>query len=274
MLAVRPPSLCPGISVAPAPVRLGMPQLGPKGLSEAWLLRELGDRHWRGLSSHLGRRPSDLKDQDGHRVYAAFRSIRMEGLALGRAGEDGLFEVTTSLARLSRTQVLSTHSLFVDHHPVGSVTMVTAFVRREAPGQNARVSRALVEGLETLPHVEAPDALVRPVPEMSGGPGPRAGEVAFTPCPDEDFNGAGFLYFPSYVAFANRASSSVFGRSFGSGALQGRRVAYFGNVDEGIPIIVRVEIPVLVSELLLHRSTIVETGTERLLAIVEALVVT
>lgn len=272
MLAVRPPSPAAIVAIASAPIRLGMPHMGPKGLSEAWLLRELGDRHWQGLAGHLGRRPSDLTDRDGHRVYAAFRSVRMEGLDLSRAREDGCFDVATSLARLSRTQVLSTHALFVDRHAVGTVTMVTAFIRREVAGQNARVARTPVEGLDMLPDVEAPDASVQPPSGAPVRPADCAGEVTFTPCPDEDFNGAGFLYFPAYVAFANRASCAILGRPFRDGALRGRRVTYFGNVDDGVPIIVRVCVPVPVSGGTEHRCAIIEAGTDRPLALVEALV--
>lgn len=272
MFAVRPPFSAAGVTIASDPVRLGMPQLGPRGLSEAWLLGELGDRHWQGLAAHLGRRTSDLTDADGHRVYAAFRAIHMRNLDLARAREDGIFQVTTTLARASRTQVLSSHVLSLDGQDAGTVVMVSAFIRREVAGRNARVCRACIAGLDELPHAILPDGVLQPAPPRAGPREAMAGEVTFTPCPEEDFNGAGFLYFPAYVAFANRAGLEVLGRSAPGATLRERRVAFFGNVDEGARIVVAVHAPRPASGGQAHRFCISEAGTARPLALVEALI--
>jgi len=55
----------------------------------------------------------------------------------------------------------------------------------------------------------------------------------FEPCPSQDFNGAGFLYFSSFVAFVDRAEW-IFARDAATQATTRRRDIFFsGNLDPG-----------------------------------------
>src|SRR4026208_1904067 len=79
---------------------VGMPQLGPYGLSENWLLRHFGDIHWRLISESLGTRSADLFDEDGNRLYASF--IRVTWTAtrpLSAFCESDDFRSVTSILR-------------------------------------------------------------------------------------------------------------------------------------------------------------------------------
>jgi probable biosynthetic protein (TIGR04099 family) len=55
----------------------------------------------------------------------------------------------------------------------------------------------------------------------------------FDPCPNQDFNGAGFLYFSSFVAFVDRAEW-IFARDKAARATTRQRDIFFaGNLDPG-----------------------------------------
>ncbi|MDB5644134.1 MAG: hypothetical protein JWN07_3451 [Hyphomicrobiales bacterium] len=270
MLVVRPPLHATAVPIATDRIRLGMPHLGPRGLSEGWLLRELGDRHWQALATQLGRKASCMTDRSGNRVYAAFRSIVMEELDFTAAQEDGTLEVATSLARLSKTQVVSDHTLTLDGQSAGQIRMVSTFIRRETEGQNARVARTPVEGLDALPLLRTIDEGLIAKASALLPPERYVGTVAFAPCPQEDFNGAGFLYFPAYVAFANRACWRVLGARDTQGPLRQRKVAYFGNIDEGAGIIAKVEAPVVKNGGVRTRCLLVDSTTQRPLALVDS----
>ena len=208
-------------------VHLGMPHLVPGGLSETWLLRHLGDVHWQMLARQLGCAPSRITDRTGARVYAAFRHVTLEGLRLDAAQEDGRLETRSHLWRLSRTQVLSRHALALDGLPAGSATLVSAFVRREA-ASNHRICRVEVPGLADLPGWDG----ARPAP-LDPPEAPEGARLTFTPCPSEDFNGAGFLYFSSYVGLAERALFSHAPTTARACTTRLRRIAYHGNIDPG-----------------------------------------
>ena len=49
-------------------ITIGMPQMNSLGLSENWLLKEAGDRHWQQLAGSLGQHPAQLRDVQGRRV--------------------------------------------------------------------------------------------------------------------------------------------------------------------------------------------------------------
>lgn len=227
-IPTRPPAVRP---VRVTEFALGMPHLVPNGLSETWLLKQLGHIHWLMLAEILERKPSQVTDTQGRRVYAAFRQLDISGAEFHRAREDGFLEIVSTLSRSSRTQVLSQHDVFLDRHAAGSIQLVSAFIRRDQEGSNRKVNRIDVEGLEALPWSQ--DFQMKPVGADYGDSHDLAGRFTFKPCPHEDFNGAGFLYFSSYIALMERALwqwRPAYRTGF---ALSKRSVSYFGNIDIG-----------------------------------------
>ncbi|MFG1374023.1 Pnap_2097 family protein [Xanthobacter oligotrophicus] len=208
---------------------LGMPHLTPAGLSETWLLKHLGDVHWQQIAKQIGRPAARIEDRDGRRVYAAFRQVRIEAARFAEAREGDCLVIRSTLWRASRTQLASRHELNVDGRAMGTVSLLSAFIRRDG-SSNHRVCRVEVPGLAALSLGAGP----RPEPvEAPFAPGEAHGRFAFTPCPSEDFNGAGFLYFASYLAIAERAAFALNPRRAGVFATQARTIAYHGNMDPG-----------------------------------------
>src|SRR5258708_8561702 len=62
----------PGVSDG---IVLGMPHLCLGGISETWLLRECGHRHWFLLAQAAGRAVPDFRHDQGDPGYAAFIAV-------------------------------------------------------------------------------------------------------------------------------------------------------------------------------------------------------
>jgi probable biosynthetic protein (TIGR04099 family) len=132
-----------------------------------------------------------------------------------KAEENSILRVSSSLVRVSRTQIQSRHRLAIDGFAIGNVTMVSAFVRRTHADRNHAVARVTVDGLSSEARALAPSSLARLAAEYRAGRvGTHMGfdlghekemdSVAFDPCPGLDFNGAGFLYFANFIAMIDR----------------------------------------------------------------------
>ncbi|MBP0582833.1 hypothetical protein J8I29_26135 [Labrys sp. LIt4] len=222
------------------PVLLGMPHLALNGLSETWLLKELGHRHWLMLAQMAGRSVPDFRDAAGAPVYAAFRSVEVCEAAFERARENDVLHIRSALSRISRTQTLSRHELAIGGEIIGSVTLTSVFVHRRSGSSNHSIARIEVADLPPF------DPAIRPVrasPVSCSDTGASYGRLKFTPCPSQDFNGAGFLYFTSFQTFADRTEWALTPDLARSSLLQDRRIDYCGNIDPGESIDVTLSQP-------------------------------
>src|ERR1700722_768337 len=74
-------------SCMPDVVVLGMPHLCMIGLSETWLLKECGHRHWFLLAEAAGLAAPDFRDPAGDPIYAAFLSVAVRDAAFDTVRE-------------------------------------------------------------------------------------------------------------------------------------------------------------------------------------------
>lgn len=236
-------------STSEALVRLGMPHLAHAGLSETWLLKDLGDRHWQLIAEAAGLERPDFRDVDGARIYAAFCGTSIAEARFERLGEHDDLLISSSVARVSATQYASRHDLSCRGEPVGSVSLSSVFVRRMRSGQNRGLVRVAPEILARLPvqrdftPITALASRVRSGTwhshfGFSATSAETQAQQVFHPCPAQDFNGAGFLYFPSFPAFVDRAEWMLF-RISGLTTLA-RDVIYHGNIEVGDTLTVTV----------------------------------
>mgnify|MGYP006203172425 CR=1 FL=1 len=122
--------------------RLGMAECGWRGLSEGWMLRHLGDLHWRLIATALGQQAAVFADAEGAPVYAAFCAIseRILHPALARPG--AMVTIASRLRRLSPKRLVSFHGLSIGDTLFAEVTLITAFVRHGETAGNAHLRRA------------------------------------------------------------------------------------------------------------------------------------
>ncbi|WP_343054533.1 Pnap_2097 family protein, partial [Pararobbsia alpina] len=121
-----------------------MPQLAYTGLSENWLLKECGHRHWEALAGDTGRRAPDFVDDHASKSYAAFTAIRLTGATLDAIDENDDFELGTGLCRtgparhFSRHRLLSAFTQWRVRHRVDVVDVRAAARAAQQPFSDAR----------------------------------------------------------------------------------------------------------------------------------------
>lgn len=232
-------------------LRLGMPQLNLNGLSETWLLKEAGDVHWRLIADLAGRDRPDFRDETGEPVYAAFCAVSSEGLALDRFREHDELVIASTIRQVSRTRFASRHTLMRGSEPAGTVDLLSVFVRRQRAGGNRTIAKVC------LPEFVAPpgEGVVTPIAALSdrlrksGWQDHRGfkrtefsshAPVRFRPCPAQDFNGAGLLYFAAYQEFADRAEWELLDLPVEGVSTVSRDIVFRGNIEPGETILVTI----------------------------------
>jgi probable biosynthetic protein (TIGR04099 family) len=228
--------------------RAGMPHLSYTGLSENWLLKECGHRHWEALAGHAGQAQPDFRDDNGGRSYAAFTAIRLQTCGLDAIAENDVFDIHSTLCRTGSVRHFSTHRIMRGAIEIVDLSMSSAFVTRGEAHSNRAVARAALAALpgdvalmperaaqmmQMSKRLRAADRTA--LPDLA----PATGEpIEFLPCPNSDFNGADFLYFASFQAFVDRAEWQW--RRFDEPPLvTNRSLFYYGNVDVGDTLSVR-----------------------------------
>ena len=200
-------------------ILLGMPHLTPAGLSETWLMKELGHRHWLMLARHLGMDNADFRTADGREVYASICATSLTGAKLRLARANDVLAIRSSLYRISRAQYSSRHHLSIGGRDIADVELISAFVRRNIEGDNrslVRVEHARSKGdmLATSELAATAAALRRGTAETHLGMAPAVGRhlksFRFKPSTTEEFNGAGLFYFAEFQAVMTRALEAWF----------------------------------------------------------------
>jgi probable biosynthetic protein (TIGR04099 family) len=228
----------------PDAVVLGMPHLCTIGLSETWLFKECGHRHWLLLAEAAGLAAPDFRDPAGDPIYAAFLSVSVREAAFETVREHDRLAFASRLARISRTRFMSTHRLLVRGRPVGEITMTSTFVWRTRRGDNHSIARIEVPALRHLePDPEAAASATETTALRSSPWQTHLGferaqarvidRLVIDPCPGQDFNGADFLYFASYLAFVDRAEWAFFRQRKPPPTTRARDLIYRRNIDVG-----------------------------------------
>jgi probable biosynthetic protein (TIGR04099 family) len=225
--------------------RAGMPQLSFTGLSENWLLKECGHRHWAALAADTGRAVPEFVADDGSRSYAAFTAFRLRAHAFDVLSENEAFSVKTELCRIAPVRHFSRHCIANDGRALATLSMISTFVRRTEAGNNRSVARAVFERLigdtapmsqDAMEMMEAAKRLRRArldgIADCKPVDDERRASVVFLPCPNNDFNGADFLYFASFQSFVDRAEWQVH-RFEHPPVLASRDVFFHGNINVG-----------------------------------------
>lgn len=223
---------------------IGMPQLCLGGLSETWLLKDIGHRHWTLLAHALGRSLPEFEDANGAPVHAAFSAVSLRHGSLHAARANVVLEVTGELTRLSNTQFRTLHRVSTGEQLVAEVEVISVFVRRMVAGVNRSAATATPLGLPPLigrPPLTGFAATASALradrwQEHFGfrrGAGRAQAEFLIDPCPSQDFNGAGFLYCAMFQAFVDRAEWASLRPAVNLASTRRRDIIYRGNIEPG-----------------------------------------
>jgi probable biosynthetic protein (TIGR04099 family) len=221
-----------------------MPHLCLGGLSETWLLKESGHRHWLLLAQAAGRVVPDFRDSEGNPVYAAFVGATVRDAEFDAAREHDELNVDSYLSRVSRTRFVSVHELRLRGRRVGEVLMTSVFVKRTEARLNRSIARVEVPYLppvEAAPKFAAYADMVAMLRRghwrehlgFARADAAALDRLVVDPCPGQDFNGADFLYFSSFQAFVDRAEWAFLRPLDLRTTTRRRDIVYHGNIEPG-----------------------------------------
>ncbi|WP_426419357.1 Pnap_2097 family protein [Bradyrhizobium genosp. A] len=200
-------------------VLIGMPHLGPCGLSENWMLRHVGDVHWNLICSGLGKRSRFITDESGNRLYASFvRVTWTSSKPLSAINESDELRGSTSMVRCGENIFISETQLSIADALI-SLRLVSMFSRREHNTSNKRLLLSApviplncpIKDIEEVPSFVVQHRLLR----NAALPVHQFGDVEFDTAAQADwsfeyqingymdFNGANLLYFASYPTIAD-----------------------------------------------------------------------
>lgn len=246
---------------------VGMPQMAYRGMSENWLFRHAGARHWDALCDSMGVESNALVDADGRRVYSSFVAIQA-GFSEPLVGvrENDRFRETVDLSRFGQSIFSSVYSLAGASADL-TLEMTTKFVARAKEGSNQLVQTTIrAASPSTAPELDGPPVVTGRHRALRGDALPARWEfdgrflplkaedrvlelnadpvatAIYEPTPYLDYNGAGLLYFASYPTIADTLErrmvrdggfSPVAGEWAQCSGTVAREVYYYGNLDLG-----------------------------------------
>jgi probable biosynthetic protein (TIGR04099 family) len=223
-------------------ILVGMPHLNPNGLSETWLMKELGHRHWLMLAIHLRMDDADFRTTDGEEAYAAICATSLSEARFDHVRANDVLTIRSSLAQISRTQVSTCHRLFVRGHSIGTVELISAFVHRTVSGDNHSLARIAMRA-ETVRQDQKNQLATNAAMFRNGRLSSHFGlatdrskplrGLRFEPDASQEFNGAGLFYFAEFQALANRAFDRWFPETTLSHKVRHRDVFFSGNIQPG-----------------------------------------
>jgi probable biosynthetic protein (TIGR04098 family) len=219
---------------------VNMPQMAMGGLSESWLLKELGDLHWGMIASGLGSQSSSITDGDGNRLYATFTRICYSlQEPLGAVSENSSLDLSGSISRFGAGTFISDIGLGHDLAP-GEARLMSNFSRR---GKADNTS--LLKGQPTIPEdcripeVALPAFMLEYRDRRSANPDAALFDSEYEIVPFHDINGVGLLYFAAYPIISDICSLRYFA-GFSALSTVSRDVYYFANTDTEDSLIFRI----------------------------------
>lgn len=219
-------------------ILLGMPHLNGNGLSETWMMKELGHRHWLMLARHLGMDNADFRTADGEEAYAAICATSLTDARFNFVQANDILTIHSRLSAVSRALTSTRHELSVNGRSVGTVELISTFVHRRIKCNNHSIARV------TLREPQAQRFEFSPLAQnaadiRSGQLGTHLGfpvfvnkalrTLKFNPSISQEFNGAGLFYFAAFQAFADRALENWFPRK---GPVVQREIYFLGNIEK------------------------------------------
>jgi probable biosynthetic protein (TIGR04099 family) len=199
------------------------------------------------LAEQLGLPTPNFRDEAGNRLYPAFVAVRLSNARFASVNEGQELRITTVLNRISRTQFVSSHHVASHGASVATVSMASVFLRRTVGGNNRQVERAIAKSIALPPIKTTADAiyLIEAARRLRSGQWDEhlgfrqrgavnsPATLVFRPCPQNDFNGAEFLYFASFQTIVDRAHWHWKQDSASLAPTQNREMFYYGNLDVG-----------------------------------------
>ena len=128
---------------------VNMPQMALTGLSESWLMKEIGDCHWGMLCEDLGLKSNEIFDEEGNRLYATFVRIKVEGnCSMKDFKENDQLDISGTIQRLGSSLYFSEIDIS-SHEKVIKCSLATTFSTRDSEEDNNKMTKGVPSGGNT-----------------------------------------------------------------------------------------------------------------------------
>lgn len=203
---------------------VNMPQMAIEALSENWLFKEIGDKHWEMLCAGLNANSFDLTDSMGNRLYATFVRIRLNmSSSLADFTENQNVKMKGYISRFGESMYFSNIN-FGDGSTFVNADLMTTFSIRNAsdnkrltksqpaPGQNT------INALNANPSFGDEYRLIKKQVKTSISFENYNFDISedilfereYELSPYHDLNGVGLLYFAAYPIINDICEASHF----------------------------------------------------------------
>lgn len=226
-------------------IEIGMPQMANSALSESWLLKYIGNKHWFLLSEGFNKKSSEFKDEYGNRIYATFVRINYSTTALNEFQENEIINFNSIIEGFGSNTFISNIVGNGSNKEI-KATLLTTFSTR-ANKNNNEISKSNLDlfpntigQLSKTPILLNDYRLLRKglIDEIPSNFGvfPNTDNVIFT-CeydvnPYYDINGVGLLYYAAYPIVSDSCCLKYF-KDYKSHSYQTiyRDIFYFANCN-------------------------------------------
>jgi probable biosynthetic protein (TIGR04098 family) len=219
---------------------INMPHMAMGGLSESWLLKELGDMHWGMITTGLGSQSSALRDGSGNRLYATFTRISYSlQRELKAIAENTRLDLLGTISRFGAGTFIS-HVSIVHNLAAGEARLMSNFSRRGETTNNSLLKgQPIIPNDCPIPEVALPEFMLEYRDRRAVKPDHALFESEYEVIPFHDVNGVGLLYFASYPIISDICSLR-YSRGFAQRSTISRDIYYFANADIEDVLIFRV----------------------------------
>ena len=246
---------------------LNLPQLHWGGISENWLLKELGDMHWEMIAQGLGVKSNKMTDDNGERLYASFVRLRWESNAsLFSFKENQNISMNSELSRYGNKMLFSEAEVACSAKKIKASLMSVFSQLKGGDNKDLKIGAPMASGVDKIRlHANLPAfakeylstkaELLKSTGKLKDMHVDLAGtsfrlDAGSTRSiytrdykiePVDDVNGVGLLYFASYSKISDKCERLYFHElNKGNdklkdwaynGSCVARDIFYFGNAN-------------------------------------------
>ncbi|WP_234859383.1 SDR family NAD(P)-dependent oxidoreductase [Aquimarina aquimarini] len=266
--------------------RLNIPQMLSGGMSENWLLKELGDVHWNMISEALGSRSDQIIDSNGERLYASFVRLQwsMKSNCLTDFNENEEVQLIGDLSLYGNKIFFSDDVLSGKNKNISTSLMSVFSSRKSGNNQQLEKGKPLnVKEAKAYKHDKLPEfavdffklkTILFPTTKNNKENDQQQFQVldsefsleqdcgfskSYIIDPYDDINGVGLLYFASYPKISDKCERFYFQDNYQRidneifnwaeiGSCIARDIHYYGNANVNDELLYVLELYTIIKE--------------------------
>ena len=233
---------------------INMPQMALTGLSESWVMKEIGNCHWQMLCDDIELKSNEIFDEFGNRLYPAFVRITVEGnSSLKDFRENDYLDISGTIQQINSMLYCSTIHLQCDDRSMKCL-LTTSFTSRDNESDNTKLTKGVPRARDDS-KIDTIADMPKHVLEIIKYKKSKVKNIAlgnhsfdltdefifehfYNLNPYADINGVGLLYYAAYPVISDVCELEYFNKTAESAihwalrsATIARDIIYLGNCN-------------------------------------------